>query len=146
MERMTKYFGELSFKDDEVLDFKNGLFGFEKYRYFSLIRFDNDNGNILCLQSLEESELAFPVINPFSFLSDYTPKLNKESLEVLKLNNEKEALFYNICVMRPVLKNSTVNLRCPIVVNPETRDACQVILDNTQYSFKYPFSSMIKEG
>lgn len=67
MERMTKYFGELSFKDDEILDFKNGLFGFEKYRYFSLIRFDNDNGNILCLQSLEESELAFPVINRFRF-------------------------------------------------------------------------------
>lgn len=146
MEIMTKYFGKLYFEESEVLNFENGLFGFESYKKFSLIRFDNENGNILCLQSLEESELAFPVINPFSFIPDYCPLLNDESLKKLNLNNEKEALFYNICVIRPVLKDSTVNLRCPIVVNPDNRKAMQVILDNSQYSFKYEFGSMIKEG
>lgn len=146
MEIMTKYFGKLCFDESEVLNFENGLFGFKAYKKFSLIRFDNENGNILCLQSLEESEIAFPVINPFSFIPDYSPLLNDESLKKLNLNNEKEALFYNICVIRPVLKDSTVNLRCPIVVNPESRNAMQVILDNNQYSFKYEFGNMIKEG
>ena len=145
MEIMTKYFGELSFDENEILNFENGLFGFESFKKFSLIRFDNENGNILCLQSLEESQLAFTIINPFAFLQDYTPKLNEEVLKHLGLDDEKSALFYNICVMQPVLKDSTVNLRCPIVINPETRAAAQVILDNTQYSFKHPFSSMIKE-
>lgn len=145
MERMTKYFGKLSFDESEILNFENGLFGFESYKQFSLIRFDNENGNILCLQSLEESQLAFPIINPFSFIPEYLPLLDDDSLKKLNLNNEKEALFYNICVIRPILKDSTVNLRCPIVVNPDTRTAIQVILDNSQYSFKYPFSNMIKE-
>ena len=89
MEIMTKYFGELSFDENEILNFENGLFGFESFKKFSLIRFDNENGNILCLQSLEESQLAFTIINPFAFLQDYTPKLNEEVLKHLGLDDEK---------------------------------------------------------
>lgn len=146
MERMTKYFGNLSFEESEIIIFRTGLFGFESLSQFSLIRFENDNGNILCLQSLEDSEMAFPVVNPFAFIPEYTPKLNPDILKMLELKDEKEALFYNICVIRPILKDSTVNLRCPVVINPDTRTAMQVILDDTKYSFKHPFSSMIQKG
>ena len=144
MEIMTKYFGTLSFQDDEILYFEDGLFGFEEYKKFGLIRFDNENGNILCLQSMENSELAFPVLNPFAFLKEYRPCLSEEELKKLDLHTSEEALFYNICVIRPALETSTVNLRCPIVINPETRKSAQIILDNREYSFKYPFEIMMK--
>ena len=146
MEIETKYFGSLPFSSDEEIKFEKGIFGFQQDKRFVLIRFDNESGNILCLQSLDDVDLAFTVMNPFAFIPDYTPTLTEEELRYLDADDEKELNFYNICVIAPEIKNSTVNLRCPVAVNPENKKAIQVILENNRYEFKYPFYKFLKEG
>ena len=146
MEINTKYFGTLSYTEAEEIVFERGIFGFEDNRKFLLIRFDNDSGNILCLQNIENAELAFTVMNPFSFIPDYKPELNDCDLKKIEATNNKELNFYNICVIASEIGNSTVNLRCPIAINTENRKAIQVILENDQYNFKYPFHQFLKEG
>lgn len=145
MEIQTKYFGTFPFCDEDVIVFANGVFGFEDEKQFVLIRFDNENSTMLCLQSLQNPTLAFTVMNPFAFFPEYAPKLSEKDLQKMEKKESQELLFYNICVMQPVLQDSKVNLRCPIVVNPETRQAMQVILEDESYSFQHPFSKIIKE-
>ncbi len=144
MDIMTKYFGQLSFEENEIICFDDGLFGFDELHKFALIRFDNENGNMLCLQSLDKSEIAFTIINPFAFIPDYKPCPAEYDLKKIGLSNEKEALFYNVCVIHDKIKESTVNMRCPIVINIDNRKAVQVVLDGN-YSFKHPFIDLIKE-
>ena len=145
MEMETKYFGRLSYTEEEEIYFENGLFGFEEAKRFILIRFDNESGNILCLQNIEDSNLAFTLMNPFAFLPEYGPVPSEEDMKKIEATDINELLFYNICVIQPNLKESTVNLRSPIVVNPEARKGIQVILEDTQYSFKYEFQNFLKE-
>ncbi len=145
MEIQTKYFGTLPFSLEEAIIFSNGIFGFEDEKQFVLIRFDNENSTILSLQSVTNPDLAFIVMNPFAFFPEYAPELSEKDLQKMEKNSSQELMFYNICVMRTAMKDSTVNLRCPIVVNPETRQAMQVILEDEKYSFQHPFSQKIKE-
>lgn len=145
MEVQTKYFGKMKIADEEMIHFAEGIFGFEDKKRFVLIRFDNENNSLLCLQSIDDSNLAFTVMNPFAFMRDYTPIPNASDVQKLGANKYTDLFFYNMCAIRPNIKESTVNLRCPILVNPENNQAMQVILDDKQYAFQHPFSALIKE-
>ena len=52
-----------------------------------------------------------------------------------------ELSCYSICVVNSDYLNNTVNLKCPIVVNPETRQGIQVILENSSYGCRHEFRS-----
>lgn len=143
MEVSTKYFSNIQYNEDEVIYFKNGLFGFENFKKYLLIRFDNNNNNLICLQSIEEESIAFVMINPYNFINDYNLSLSEEDFKQLQVDDITNILVYNICVLNDDISKSTANMKCPIVINPQTRNAKQLILEDSSYEFKYPFSKLI---
>lgn len=147
MELVTKYFSNMTYEDNDVIIFNNGLFGFEKYKKFLLIRFDDHENSPVCLQSIEDADIAFVMINPYNFIHDYNVSLSGTDIQDLKLKDADNLTVYNICVLLDSIPQSTTNLRCPVIVNTETRLAKQIILENSEYPFKYPFKDLIpKEG
>ncbi|WMI81010.1 flagellar assembly protein FliW [Anaerotignum sp. MB30-C6] len=147
MELVTKYFSNMEFSDKDVILFENGLFGFEQFKKFILIRFENNSSSPICLQSIDDGNIAFVMINPYDFIPDYSVPLGAEDYKDLKLEDTNNLAVYNICVLKDDVPQSTTNLRCPVIVNTETRLAKQIVLDNTDYPFKYPFQKLInKEG
>lgn len=146
MEINTKYFGKLPFEQEEAIIFENGIFGFEDYKKYILIRFDDDKGSLLSLQSIDNENLAFVAVNPFKFIPDYAPILTEEDLKDLRANSVENLLVYNICVIKDNLGESTINLRCPIIVNAEIRLAKQVILEDSNYSFRLPFNDIMNNN
>ncbi len=85
------------------------------------------------------------MINPFRFVTDYSISLTDEDLEELESKGDN-LFFYNICVVRDNIKDSTVNLKCPIIVNVDNRLAKQVILEDSKYPLRFPFSEFSKGG
>lgn len=147
MELVTKYFSNMEFSDKDVILFENGLFGFEQFKKFILIRFENNSSSPICLQSIDDGNIAFVMINPYDFIPDYSVPLGTADYKDLKLEDTNNLAVYNICVLKDDVPQSTTNLRCPVIVNTETRLAKQIVLDNTDYPFKYPFQKLInKEG
>lgn len=149
MNANTKYFGDISYEAEDIILIPEGLFGFEAEREYLLIHFKEENNTLLCLQSLQDENLAFVLTNPFCVIPEYHPVLSKEDMEFLTLSDDSDVTFYSICVIRDELKDSTVNLKCPIVINPSTRKARQIILDDASYTFKHLFmqvSDAQKEG
>jgi flagellar assembly factor FliW len=145
METNTKYFGTIPYTEEEVITFENGIFGFEEQKRYLLIRFEEDNAGLLCLQNLEDAQLAFIVANPFVFLPDYNPQVAEADLKKLGNPAPESLAFYTTCVLAEDMSRSTTNLRCPLVINGETKQAVQVILEDTAYGFKQPFHELIKE-
>lgn len=143
MDLETKYFSKMEYESSEVVFFEHGLFGFEKYKKFILIKFENNDGSPVCLQSIDEANIAFAMINPYNFIPDYNVSLTETDIKDLKLQDSHNLAVYNICVLRDDIPKSTTNLRCPVVVNTETRLAKQIILENSEYPFKYPFKDLI---
>ena len=140
MRLQTKYFGELDCPDHERLHFQRGLFGFEEERDFYLLPFEGSAGSLLCFQSIQTPALAFVAMDPFSLLPGYTPVLQPNELKELGVADSQELGFYVLCVVKKPVSGSTVNLKCPVAINPDTRVARQVILEADDYEMRHPLA------
>lgn len=146
MQLDTKYFGRITYSPEDVLEFPNGLFGFESERQFLLLPFSGSQGNMLCLQSVAAPSPAFILMNPFSLKPDYAPVLSKEELKLMGVSQSHELCYYVMCVAKEPVGESTVNLRCPVVVNPELHRAAQVILDTEEYHMRHRLDEFSNRG
>lgn len=145
----TKYFGEIDYSKSDILTFPEGLFGFEDSKEYLLIHFEEHNHALLCLQNLQDADLAFALINPFYLMPEYNPELNSEDMKALNLTDDSEVSYYVICVAHDETADSTVNLKCPVVINPGNRLARQIIMDKPEYTFRHSLkelSEKAKEG
>lgn len=147
MKVATKYFGQIDFEASDAFHFPDGLFGFEEEKEFLLLPFSGSGGTLLCLQSLKTPALSFVVVDPFSLQADYTPELKKEELEAMEVSSWENLCFYTLCAVKEPVAESTINLKCPVVLHPGTRRAMQVILETSEYSMRHPLSQFRqKEG
>lgn len=145
MKLQTKYFGEIDYEREDVLSFPAGLFGFEQEREFLLLPFEGSGETMLCFQSVQTPALAFVSMNPFALLPDYEPALQSFELEELSVKESADLAFYVLCVVKNPVADSTVNLKCPVAINPDTRVARQVILDTDRYEMRHPLAEFGKK-
>lgn len=146
MEINTKYFGNIQVNETDQITFEKGLFGFEENKSFFILSFDDVDDTLLCLQSAEEPYLAFVLFNPFSILGDYDPNLTDKDLEELGANADTPLTFYAIAVLRDDFRDTTLNLKCPVVINMENKLAKQVMLEGSSYSLRHPMVTAEKEA
>ena len=137
MQLDTKYFGRIDYAPEDVLTFPNGLFGFESENQFVMLPFAGSGGNMLCFQSTQSQTPAFIAMNPFALKPDYAPVLSDEELRVMEVDDSKDLCYYVMCVVREPVGASTLNLRCPLVINPDLRRGMQVILDTDTYHMRH---------
>lgn len=145
MKLQTKYFGEIEYEAADVVRFPVGLVGFEEEHEFVFLPFAGSNESMLCIQSAKTPTLAFVALNPFSLL-EYEPVLQKSELALLGAADYQELAYYVLCAVKNPISDSTVNLRCPIVVHPETREARQIIMDGDRYQMRHPLSEFHGRG
>jgi len=141
----TKYFGEIDYEEDDLIHFPAGLFGFEEENDFLILPFEGGNGNLLCMQSVATAGLAFVVMNPLSLLSDYMPVLQPAELRQFGVSDVQELGYYVLCAVKNPVSASTVNLKCPVVINPATRVARQVIMETEEYGMRHPLAEFGRE-
>lgn len=142
----AKYFGNVSYNKDDIVEIINGLFGFEEYSQYLCIPFQEDDSAMLSLQSLDDENLSFILMNPFSLISDYTVTLNAQDKKDLGADdNDSNIAYYVICVIRDSVASSTVNLKAPLAINAATNKAKQIILENTPYTFRHELGTLMKK-
>ncbi len=135
MKIKTKYGKELEIKENEIIEI-NSILGFENFSKFVIIE---TNSPLKWLQSIEESALAFVVVDPRDFFPDYEPDISSEELSSIGLNDIKEALILVIVSLpQGNPSGATANLLGPIVINPENRKGAQFISSNPEHSVKEP--------
>lgn len=146
MKAMTKYFGEVDIAEDKILDFPNGIIGFEDLHKFAII-YDIDRGvetNVSYLQSLEEPRVVFPVMNPLVVLDQYNPMIEDELLAPLGMPGEDELLVFLAMTVPSDLTKMTVNMKAPFVINTALRKGGQIIVENTDYEVRFPIYDILQ--
>ncbi|NBK91830.1 flagellar assembly protein FliW [bacterium 1XD21-13] len=138
----NKYFGEIEYAAEEKLRFSEGLFGFEEQKEFLPIPFEAGSDALICLQSLEDEDLSFVLLNPFLFFVDYDPKISETDRTAIGSPKDEDISYYVIGVIREQVGDSTVNLKAPVAVNAKTRDARQIILDDPAYTFRHSLGEL----
>lgn len=134
---MEEGFNNSAYEKEELIYFIEGLFGFEEYKEFLPLPMVDDDDAVLCLLSVEDENLSFIIMNPFRLMKEYSPVLPNDTYKKLGTTNDADLSFYVICVVADPAEDSTVNLKCPIVVNTVNRRAVQVMLETGGYHFRH---------
>lgn len=145
----TRDYGTIEYEESDLIHFTDGLFGFNELKdYIPLVLDENEDNTILMLQSTENTDIAFVIINPFSLDPDYNPVLSPEELSYLGVKSENDLSYYVICALRSNHLDNTVNMKAPVVINPDKRIGMQVILNQSEYEFRKKLSSFatVQEG
>lgn len=139
----TSRFGIVDVADADIVQFQDGLLGFESLKRFFIVD-PADDTLIMWLQSVDAADVAFPVLEPKIFKADYKVRLSANELRTLQINSasNKDTLVYCILTIPSDVTTMTANLKAPIVVNTQGQIARQVVLQENEYSVKF---SMYKE-
>jgi len=132
----TRLFGEIKVNDEEVIHFTKPILGFDDCRQYLLM----ENESIFptfWLQSINDPNLAFPVVSPFSVDENYSINLQALDLEDIRLKSVDDALVLTLMVVPQTMSSIRTNLRAPIIYNPEKKVAKQLILYDEKYPIHY---------
>lgn len=136
MKIKTLRFGELDVNLEETVYFPEGILGFPDLHRYCLVD-PGDDTLILWMQSLEDANIAFPVLEPKIFKSDYIVKLSAQELKQLKLENINQSIVFAILTIPKDVTQMTANLKAPIVVNLSDQVGRQVVLQENEYTLKH---------
>ncbi len=147
MKADTRLFGEIEIEDAKSIYLEQGIIGFPDLKHFTLI-FDSEReekSSIMWLQSMDDGQIAIPVMEPSGLIADYNPTVNNELLEPLgELNSENMYVLVTVTVPKEI-ENISVNLKAPVIVNTDTNRGCQLIVED-DYAVRYQIYDLIQNG
>ena len=134
MEVLTKTSGIVQVQDDKILTFEEGLFGFEDYKKFALI--DSEYEPFIWLQSIENQNLAFLIIDPFLVCSSYEADIDDSSLAKIGVTKPEDVVIMTIVTVPQDGSAITANFQGPLVINKQNKKCLQVILTDNRWTTK----------
>ncbi len=140
----THIFGSIEIREDKVITFNDGLPGFEELRKFGIIETE-EQGPFKHLQSLEDGNICFAIVDPYFFKKDYAPIISENYFEKLGGGEDTNFAIYSIVCLKTPLEESTLNLAGPILIHINNRLGLQVVTEEKMYKTKHRLIDLIKE-
>lgn len=129
--------GEIKVDESKIVHFSDGIPAFEDEHEFLVLPYGEENPYYI-LQSVNTPDLAFLMTMPDLFFEDYEFELNDDVLESLGITDRDDILVYVlITIPGGKIRDMTVNLMAPIVLNKKNMKAQQVVLEKTNYTTKH---------
>jgi flagellar assembly factor FliW len=140
----TKDLGLVEIDEKNIISFPHGLYGFEDAVRFVILK-DNDSENpFMWLQCVDNKQICFIVVEPSSFINGYDPKISLQLKETIKFTADEALRFATICTIPTDFNKTTINLKCPVIINSIDNIAMQVILEDDRYSMTYPLLNEVE--
>jgi flagellar assembly factor FliW len=132
----TTRFNELEVDKKDIIEFTEGLLGFENLKKFFIVD-PGDQTLILWLQSIDDASVAFPIIEPKIFQPNFSVKLLPLELNSLNLENLSNASVYTILTIPQNVTEMSANLKAPIIINNKSKTARQIVLQDSKLEVRF---------
>ena len=146
MKADTRLFGPIEIEDGKIIEIEQGIIGFPDLKHFTLI-YDSDREQksaIHWLQSMDDGDIAMPVIVPGELIPDYQPTVNEELLKGLgDLTPENTYILVTVRVPENI-EDISVNLKAPIIVNTDSNKGSQVIVED-DFEVRHKIYGLIRD-
>ena len=86
-----------------------------------------------------------PVINPLIIKEDYNPQVDDDVLKDIQPFDTENLLVLVTMTIPHELKEMTINLRGPILVNTDTLKGVQIIVDDEACPVKFKIYDILEE-
>ena len=118
------------------LHFSHGLYGFETNTEFEL--FPAEVEPLLRMQSTENKNLSFLLVDPFVFFDDYELDVDDDTLTLLEVEDAEDLFILAlITISKTTPAVVTANLQGPVVINSKNKKAKQIVLVDTEWKTKH---------
>ena len=144
MKIKTTRFGELEVDKKDIIEFTEGLLGFENLKKFFIVD-PGDQTLILWLQSTDDAGTAFPIIEPKIFQPNYMVKLLPVELNSLALENLQNASVYTVLTIPQNVTEMSANLKAPVIINNKTKMARQIVLQDSKLEVRFKMYMDLKK-
>jgi flagellar assembly factor FliW len=132
----SQQLGTLEIPEDAAIRFPQGILGFPKDRTFCLLEV-KPGSRFQLLQSTEDSNLAFVVIDPLTVDPGYPLAAVRELAAQAGLAPDEQIGVAAIVTVAPPPARPTVNLMAPLALGLRTRQGLQVVLHAGQYQVRH---------
>lgn len=146
MKAKTRMFGDIDISDDKIIVLESGMIGFPDMQKFTLI-YDEEKGdkaNIMWLQSMDDPQTAFPVINPMKIKEDYNPSVSEELLKPLGEMGQEDTFVLVTMRVPKNIEDMSINLKAPIIINTSNNKGAQIIVED-DLPVRYKIYSLLKK-
>jgi len=135
----TSRFGEVEIEECQVIVFPEGIPGFPGRQRFILLNEGLTDTPFWWLQNVDDGNLSFLTVEPTQIAPEYDFPIPQEMFVLLGLSTTPtvEALAI-VSVPDGDLHRATVNLKAPVLINPETKLGGQLVLDRSPYAIRQP--------
>ncbi len=141
MQIKTKTMGLVEISEEQLIKIPAGIFGFEDYTEYALI--DCRIKPFIWLQSLDESALAFLMIDPFIINPDFEVDIDDKELGKIGIKDPSDVLVMTIVTVPNDGSPVTANLRGPVIINKKTHEGMQAILNDPKWTTKFDIVSAL---
>jgi len=145
MKLATTRFGTLEIDEKKIVTFTQPILGFSDCQRYVIIE-GPSSGKVWWIQSCDRPEVAFIVMDPLQVVPDYEVRLDASEVEDLHLEKAEDGRLLTIVVVPEDGSKVRTNLKAPIVYNPKTNLAKQVILHDSDYPVQYPLAGAAEEA
>ena len=90
------------------------------------------------MQSIENKDLSFLLVDPFVFFDDYEVDVDDDTLNLLEIEDADDLFILAlITISKTTPAVVTANLQGPIVINNVNKKAKQIVLIDTEWQTKH---------
>ncbi|MDR1838444.1 MAG: flagellar assembly protein FliW [Treponema sp.] len=140
----TKAFGQIEVDEKQKINFPQGLLGFDDYKDYVL--FDAEHEPFFWLQSVDDQEIAFILVNPFLFRPDYEVNISNEELAEVGITSPENALIFVIVTIPQDGGPMTANLQGPLIINKGKMTAMQAVLSDVRWKTRHDIIAELKKA
>ncbi len=141
---VTTRFGQVEIEEQDSLSFPEGVLGFQSLKKFVILN-DPTDDIFAWLQSCEAPEIAFPVLEPELFASNFNVQLSKADYEHLKMTEMKGAKIFCIVTIPDDPTKMTANMKAPVIINLSQKIARQCVLQDNSLAILEPIFSKLQQ-
>ena len=102
MELNTKHFGIIDIEESGIITFLRVCLGFENLRKFVLLNKAENDIPFQWLQSIDDFDLAFVVIDPYAIVGNYDIDIDDNEIEVLEIADINKILIYLLLLYQKI--------------------------------------------
>ncbi len=135
-------FGPLEVPEDKIITMERPILGFEHLKRFCLIEM-TELAPFHWMQSTEDPTVAFLVMNPVIFFSDYRIEINSQEIAELEVNDPASVETYVILTIQKDESDISANLQGPILINTANNKGKQLVLVNSRYKVQHSINQAV---
>ena len=120
-----------------LITFTDGLPGFERFREYVLVA-SPDLDPFTCMQGLDPSGPSFIAVDPHRVVDGYRGEVPPSERARLKAEADSQLLWLALVTVGD--SGASVNLRAPLVINPDTMLGVQLVTIESPYALDHPLT------